>query len=279
MAYKTSANKRTRSKPAETGSTTSSTASPQTESTQSNPFESGQNVGPNAARNRNSNGRRNSIFDRMDKDNNGKIDLDDFLIGLRETMQWFASHRFGMICWGGLTAISAGINIAAWGTTLAAMGPISPFIGFFAWGCFQYVELAPILDELNLKSSLAALVRLQRKPMEIPIVNENLHPHAKKAQRKYRDREKNQELRDEIGRWIAYLIEAIILVLGGGIIAAMGVQWGFVLAALLGMVGVEFGLRGFCKAGEKVLSREERDYMNSIIAGHSRQTATASPAQ
>ena len=247
--------------------------------TRSTSTETGANTGPHAAKNRDSNGKRNSVFDKLDKDGDGNIDLDDFLIGVRETMQWFASHRFGMLCYGGLTGISAGINIAAWMTTLSSMGPITPIAAFCSWGCFQYVELAPILDELNLKASLAALVRLQRKPMEVPIINDNLHGHAKKAQRKYRDREKNQELGATVGRWTAYLIEAVVLILGGGLIAAMGVQWGAVLAAIGGMVGVEIGLRGFCKAAEKVLSKDERDYMNSIIAGHSRQTATAAPVE
>lgn len=247
--------------------------------TRSNSTETGANTGPHAAKNRDSNGKRRSVFDKLDKDSDGDVDLDDFLIGTREVFQWFASHRFGMLCYGGLTLISGGINIAAWSVTLSSMGPITPIAAFCSWGCFQYVELAPILDDLNLKASLSALVRLQRKPMEVPIINENLHPHALKAQRRYRDREKNQELGATIGRWAAYLVEAVILILGGGLIAAMGVQWGAVLAAIGGMIGVEIGLRGFCKAAEKVLSKEERDYMASIIAGHSRHTTTAAPVE
>ena len=265
MAFKTTAQKRTRSAPAETGAKTEATA--------------GANTGPDAAKNRDSNGKRKSIFDKLDKNSDGNIDLDDFLIGLREAGQWIASHRFGMLCYGGVTLLSAGINVAAWSASLASVGPAAPIAAFLTWGCFQYMELDPILDSLNLKASLSALVRLQRKPLEVPIVNENLHGHARKEQRKYRDREKNQALWTTIRRWIAYLVEGVILLLGGGLIGAMGVQWGAVLLALIGMSGVEFGLKGFCRAAEKVLSKDERDYMKSIIAGHSRQTVTAAPVE
>ena len=259
MAFKTTAKKRT--------------TAPETET---NP---GPNTGENAAKNRDSNGKRKSIFDKLDKDHDGDIDLDDLLIGIREVFQWFASHRFGMLCYGGVTLLGAIVNVQAWTLPLASIGPVAPIAAFAVWGCFQYVEMDPILDQLNLKASLAALVRLQRKPMEIPILNENLHGHAMKKQRQYRDREKNQDLWTTIRRWIAYLVEGIILILGGGLIGSMGVQWGSILLAIIGMVGVEFGLKGFCRAAEKVLDKDERDYMKSIISHHSRQTVTAVAAE
>jgi len=259
MAFKTSAKKRS--------------ASTDTEA------KTGPNVGTEAAKNRDSNGKRKSIFDKFDKDSDGDIDLDDLLIGIREVFQWFASHRFGMLCYGGVTLLGAIVNIQAWTLPLASIGPVAPLAAFAVWGCFQYVELDSELDQLNLKASLAALVRLQRKPMEIPILNENLHTNAHKKQRQYIDRESNQDLWTTIRRWLAYLIEGTILILGGGLIGSMGVQWGAILLAVIGMVGVEFGLKGFCQAAEKVLNKDERDYMKSIIAGHSRQTVTASPAE
>ena len=237
--------------------------------------ETGANTGPDAAKNRDSNGKRRSVFDKLDRDSDGDVDLDDILIGTREVFQWIASHRFGMLCYGGLTLISAGINISAWSTTMASTGPMAPIVSSIVWATFQFIEVGPILDDLNLKASLAALVRLQRKPTEVPIINENLHTHAVAAQRRYRDREQNQEVMATMGRMFAYLTEACILIVGGGLIGHFGIQWGSVLSAIVGMVGVEIGLRGFCSAAEKVLSKEERDYMASIIAGHSRQTVTA----
>jgi len=261
MAFKTSAKKRSASTDTEANTEAST----------------GPNVGTEAAKKRDSNGKRKSIFDKFDKDSDGDIDLDDLLIGIREVFQWFASHRFGMICYGGVTLLGAIVNVQAWTLPLASIGPVAPIAAFAVWGCFQYVELDSELDQLNLKASLAALVRLQRKPMEIPILNENLHGGlAGKKQRQYRDREKNQDLWTTIRRWLAYLIEGTILILGGGLIGSMGVQWGSILLAIIGMVGVEFGLKGFCRAAEKVLDKDERDYMKSIIAGHSRQTVTAS---
>ena len=256
MAFRTNAKKR---------STTTSTE--------------GENTGEHAAKSRDSNGKKASFFDKLDKDHDGDIDLDDALIGIREGLQWFASHRFGMLCYGGVVLLSAGINVHSWTVVLLSVGLLAPIAGFAVWGSFQYMELDPILDGLNLKSSLAALVRLQRKPMEVPIINENLHGHAQKKQRQYRDREKNQDLWTTIRRWIAYLVEASVLIVGGGLVGAMGVQWGGCLLAIIGMIGVEFWLKGFCRAAEKVLDKDERDYMKSIIAGHSRQTVTASPAE
>jgi hypothetical protein len=103
MAFKTSAKKRTTS----TG-------------TEANP---GPNVGENAAKNRDSNGKRKSFFDKFDKDHDGDIDMDDVLIWVRECFQWFASHRFGMICYGGVTLLSAIVNVRSWTLPLASIRP------------------------------------------------------------------------------------------------------------------------------------------------------------
>ena len=259
MAFKTSAKKRTTSTDTEAST--------------------GPNVGENAAKNRDSNGKRKSFFDKFDANHDGDIDLDDLLIGIREVFQWFASHRFGMLCYGGVTLLSAIVNVRSWTLPLASIGSLAPIAAFAVWGAFQYMEMDSELDQLNLKASLAALVRLQRKPIEVPIVNSNLHGHAHKAQKRYRDRESNIDLWTVIRRWLAYLTEGTILILGGGLIGSLGVQWGSILLAVIGMVGVEFGLKGFCRAAEKVLDKDERDYMASIIEQHSRQTVTASPVQ
>ena len=109
MAFKTTAQKRTRSAPAETGA----------------------NTGPDAAKNRDSNGKRKSFFDKFDKDSDGDIDFDDALVGIREAAQWFASHRFGMLCYGGITLFGAAINIGSWSVALASVGPAAPIAAFF----------------------------------------------------------------------------------------------------------------------------------------------------
>jgi hypothetical protein len=214
-----------------------------------------------------------SIFDR---DNDGKIDLDDLLIGIREAIQWVISWRGAMVCSGAFTVFAAWLNITAWIAAMGVMGAImAPIAGTLTWSFLQWRELAPILDDLNLKSSIASMVRLQRKPVEIPVLNENLHGHAKARLRRYRNRERNQELGAEFVRWVCYGLEFAVLVVGGGILTPMGVSWSSVLLAIVGMVGVEMGLRMFNDYGEKLMTADERDYLKSIQATVQRTTVNA----
>lgn len=213
-----------------------------------------------------------SIFDR---DGDNDIDLDDLLIGLRECVQWVISWRGAMLFGGAFGCFSAYLNIVSW---IAAMGPLgmgAPIAGVITWGLIQWRELAPILDDLNLKASIASMVRLQRKPMEIPLLQESLHGHAKARYRKYRDREKNQELGSEFVRWACYGLEFAVLVVGGGILTPVGVSWSGVLLAIVGMVGVEMGLRMFNTCGEKLMTPEEREYLKSIEKSVQRTTVSA----
>ncbi|MGI0495096.1 hypothetical protein ACN4EG_25205 [Alkalinema pantanalense CENA528] len=220
--------------------------------------------------------RQENFWDKLDANHDGTIDLDDLLCWVRSVWQWFISHRFGMLVYLGLTIIAGGINVWAWRAPLAGLGPLTLVGAFLVWGCFQYTELAPKLDDLNLKASLESLIRRQRKPLEVPIINEALYSDALRYQKRYRDREKKADLWAEIRRWIAYIAEGCILIAGGELLTAMGVSWGGVAMAIMGMVGVEWGVSGFCDSAEKVLDKEERDYMQSILKQHSRQTVTAS---
>jgi hypothetical protein len=213
-----------------------------------------------------------SIFDR---DGDNDIDLDDLLIGLRECVTWVISWRGAMLFGGAFGLFSASLNVAAWVGAMAPLGMGAPIAGVVTWGLIQWRELAPILDDLNLKSSIAAMVRLQRKPMEIPLLNENLHGHAKVRYRRYRDREKNAELGSEFVRWVCYGLEFAVLVVGGGILTPMGVSWTGVLLAIVGMVGVEMGLRMFNTCGEKLMTPEEREYLKSIEKSVQRTTVSA----
>jgi hypothetical protein len=52
----------------------------------------------------------------------------------------------------------------------------------------------------------------------------------------------------------------------------MGISWGAVLLSLVGMVGVEFGLRQFSEAGEKLLTPEERQLALTIKNSARRDT-------
>ena len=213
-----------------------------------------------------------SIFDR---DDNGKVDLDDVLIGFREAVQWCISWRGAMVFSGAFGCYAAWLNISAWIAAMGVMGAGASIAGVITWGFLQWRELAPILDDLNLKSSIAAMVRLQRKPMEIPVLNENLHSHAKARLRKYRNRERNQELGSEFTRWVCYGLEFAVLVVGGGILTPVGVSWSGVLLAIVGMVGVEMGLRMFNVYGEKLMTPEEREYLTSIQKSVQRTTVSA----
>ncbi len=213
-----------------------------------------------------------SIFDR---DGDNDIDLDDLLIGFRDCAQWCISWRGAMLFGGAFGLFAASLNIGAWVAAMSPLGMGAPIAGVVTWGLIQWRELAPILDDLNLKSSIASMVRLQRKPMDIPLLQEALHGHAKARYRRYRDREKNAELGSEFVRWACYGLEFAVLVVGGGILTPVGVSWSGVLLAIVGMVGVEMGLRMFNTCGEKLMTPDEREYLRSIEKSVQRTTVSA----
>lgn len=212
----------------------------------------------------------------IDKNKNGRIDLDDLLIGLREGFQWVFSWRGAMLICGGFTVMAALINIASWAAVLRPLGSAAIGTGFLVWGTIQVLELMPILDDLSLKASLAALVRLQRKPVEIPVVNKTLTPGATGKFKKYKNRERNRELAGEFIRYVCYGIELSVLVVGGGVFSPIGVSWAGVLLAVVGIVGVELGLRKTNECGEKLMSVEERDFIRQLESAVSRTTVKVS---
>lgn len=212
----------------------------------------------------------------LDKNGNGRIDLDDFLIAIRETFSWVFSWRGAMLVCGGFTLFAASINIGAWVGALSHIGVMAPVAGFLSWGVLQTLELMPILDDLNLNASIAALVRMQRKPLEIPIVNEDLNPQAGMKFKRYRNREKNREVMGEFVRYACYGLEFTILVIGGGILSATGIHWGAILMALVGMLGVELGLRKANECGEKLMSPQEREFLKQLKASAQNSSVSVS---
>jgi hypothetical protein len=215
--------------------------------------------------------RKSSLFDDnpLDRNKDGFVNADDLLIAAKEAWQWVFSWRGAMVVCGGFTVFAGSLNIASW---TGAMG--SAAAGILTWGVIQVLELMPTFDSLNLKSNLAALVRLQRKPTEIPTANEMLNPGYKKRLRAYQHREKNQDQLFEGIRWVCYGLEFFVLVIGGGILSATGVSWSAVLLALVGMFGVELGLRLTNICAEKLMSSEEREYIKSIEAQVRRTSVT-----
>jgi hypothetical protein len=203
----------------------------------------------------------------LDKDGDGTFDLDDVLIMGREVIQWVFSWRGAMVLSGAFTVFSASINIVSWNR---AMGNV--FAGFISWGIVQTIELLPSLDDLNPKASLMAMIRLQRKPLDVPSLNEAIVPAAKRRFERYRNIERNQDALFETIRMVAYVVELFTLVVGGGLLTASGLSWGALLLAIIGIFGVEIGLRMFNYCGDRILTNEERDYFRELMAGVTRQT-------
>jgi hypothetical protein len=201
-----------------------------------------------------------------DKNGDGRIDIDDLLIGLRDCFAWVFSWRGMMLVWVGFTCLSALVNVASWSNVLQGLKSAAPGVGFLCWAAFQAMEIHPMLDDLNLQSSLSALVRLQRKPMEIPVVNTELNPEAETKMRAYKRRGKNRDRANEFIRFVAYGIELAVLVGGGGIFTSTGMDWASVLLAIVGMVGVEIGLRKANECGENLLEADERAFLQSILS-------------
>jgi hypothetical protein len=176
-----------------------------------------------------------------DVNGDGRFDLDDILIGIRETFQWVFSWRGAMALFGLALVGSFALNVASWTAVLAPLGDLAPMAGFVVCGTVQAFETMPIMDDLSLKSSLAGMIRRQRKPLEVPVLNETLNPDAKRLQRRYKRRESNQQI---MGEFIRYAL--------------------YVLLAVLGMVGVEISLRMFNYCGDQLLTRDERDFMRKL---------------
>ena len=214
-------------------------------------------------------GKKESIFDR---NHNGRIDPDDLLLGIRDTIQWVISWRGAMVLAGAFTVYAASLNITAWVTAMAVTGSGAGLAGALVWGVIQTFELLPILDELNITASIGSLVKLQRKPLEMPTINDILNPQARAKIKRYLNREKRQDIAGEFIRYACYGLEIAVLVVGGGILSPVGVSWSGVLLALVGVCGVEQGLRLFSRCAENLLSPDEREQVKKIREAVSRST-------
>ena len=212
--------------------------------------------------------KKRNVWGDVDKD--GDFDFDDVLRGARDVIE-FTLPRLPMVAYGCLTVVAAGLNIAAWTGVMSGLGGYGAIAGILAWAVLQSKELEPVWLNLNLKQSLAALIRLQRKPLELPIVNHDLVPQAKKQLKAYRDREKNQSATSDFLRLFCYGVELFVLC-GGQLVSPLGISWGSVLLTVIGFVGVEIGIRGFSHEGQKLLSPEEREFHAQILASAIRST-------
>lgn len=215
-----------------------------------------------------SDAKKRNVWGDVDKD--GDFDFDDILRGARDVIE-FSLPRLPMIAYGGLTVLAAGLNIAAWTGVMSGLGSYGAVAGVLAWAVLQSKELEPVWLNLNLKQSLAALIRLQRKPLEVPIINHDLVPQAKKQLKAYRDREKNASSTSDFLRLFCYGIELFVLC-GGQLVSPLGIDWGRVLLALIAFTGVEIGIRGFSNEGQKLLAPEERELQSQILASVTRST-------
>lgn len=214
------------------------------------------------------NSKKRSVWGDLDKD--GDFDFDDILRGVRDFIE-FTLPRLPMAAYGCLTVVAAALNIAAWTGVMSGLGSYGAIAGILAWAVLQSKELEPVWLNLNLKQSLAALIRLQRKPLEVPIINHDLVPQAKKQLRAYRDREKNQSATSDFLRLFAYGVELFVLC-GGQLVSPLGINWGAVLLTAIGFTGVEIGIRGFSHEGQKLLAPEERELQSQILASVTRST-------
>ena len=208
----------------------------------------------------------------FDRNGDGRINLDDLLIGIRQAVQWVISWRGAMALNLLFTLFAAYLNIFSWIAVLFAMGGVAPIAGALTWGFIQMNELAPILDDLNLDSAIAALVRIARAPHEIPRFNSAVTPEAETAIDDFQNRGMKSDRFNRFKRWAFYGLEFAVLVVGGAVFSPIGVSWVGVLLAIVGMVGVEIGLRGFSEAGEKLLSSEERELAQTIRDSANRDT-------
>jgi hypothetical protein len=206
---------------------------------------------------------KTDFWSNLDKDGDGDFDFEDALIITRDWIE-FALPRIPIVAYGLLTIAAGAMNITAWTLTFNGAGSAAIGLGPLMWFILQAKELEPIWDELSIAASLDALVRLQRKPLEMPVINTDLNPAAVTQMKKYRDREKNLDLHQNFIRMVCYGLELFVLV-GGRLVSPLGIDWAAVAVAVIGFVGVELGLRGFHREGQKLLSSEEREYRDRLM--------------
>ena len=211
----------------------------------------------------------------LDRNGDNRIDLDDLLIGLRQAVQWLISWRGAMALSLLFTLFSASLNVHSWIVVLgglAGLGGTAPIAGVLTWGFIQMQELTPILDDLNLDASIAALVRITRAPHEIPNFKQAVTPEGQSAIDDFQQRNLKSNRFNKFKRFFFYGLEFSVLIVGGAVFSPMGISWGAVLLSFVGMVGVEMGLRQFSEAGEKLLSPEERELGLTIRNSAKRDT-------
>ncbi len=236
----------------------------------------GQNIPPREPRRDRSDrpkGSRHFPWDdeKLDRNGDGRIDFDDLVYGAKEVWQWLFSWRGGMFLSAGFTLMAGSINVASWSSATGSV-----LTGFLVWGMVQTLELMSSFDGMNVKSNLASIVRLQRKPVEIPVVNQTLNPAAKNRFKRYRNREKNQDMVLEAVKWVCYGGEFAVLVIAGGILAPTGLSWTAALISLIGMVGVELGLWLTNICAENLMTPEERFFIKELQSAVERTSVKVS---
>lgn len=208
----------------------------------------------------------------LDRNGDGRINLDDLLIGLRQGFQWVISWRGAMLLNMAFTIFAAYLNVISWITVLASLGGIAGLSGVLIWGFVQMNELTPILDDLNLDSAIAALVRITRAPHELPNFNSAVTPEAETAIDEFQNRNLKNNQFNRFKRYGFYGLEFAVLIIGGGVFSPLGLSWGAVILSFIGMIGVEFGLRLVSESGEKLLSADERELAQIIRDSANRDT-------
>lgn len=218
------------------------------------------------------NGNKSRRSNPLDRNGDNRIDLDDLLIGIRQAVNWVVSWRGVMALALLFTLFAAYLNVMSWMVVLSSLGGIAPIAGVLTWGFIQMQELTPILDDLNLDASIAALVRITRAPHEIPNFKDSVTPEGQQAIDDFQQRNLKSNRFNRFKRWAFYGLEFAVLIVGGGVLNPMGISWGAVLLSFVGMIGVEMGLRQFTEAGEKLLSPEERELGETIRNSAKRDT-------
>ena len=115
-------------------------------------------------------------------------------------------------------------------------------------------------------------MRITRAPHEVPNYNESVTPEGQQAIDNFQQRNIKNNRFNRFKRFGFYGLEFAVLIVGGAVFSPMGISWGAVILSFVGMVGVEFGLRQFSEAGEKLLSVEERELAQTIRDSARRDT-------
>jgi hypothetical protein len=160
-----------------------------------------------------------------------------------------------------ISAIS--IVCAGYSNGMAWRSVVGNDMGVLVWLGVQCFQLFPVLDSLNPKAAMNAMIRMQRKPIEVPAINDEVNANADRVRENYRKS-------GNPGRWLdvfrlaLYVAEFIVLNSDAKVMGATSIDFGALISLVYSVVGVEASIRSFNFCGWQLMTPDERKFAKKL---------------